>query len=200
MGVARLLLTEGKLQAAMAALRGYVETNPDDPWGWLELANAKNATSQSGNPDYRMVVELTPPRPDGSIARSTRAARASALRQLGREKEALAILKSTLQGTITDPNIACDYAQMLMETGRYDECDAILRETVKHFPYHVWAYRLEATSLVRRKKYDLAVARLEEALVWSPDDGEVQRDLGFAAQLWERTWQSQKGWLSAGAR
>ncbi|MDR1744911.1 MAG: tetratricopeptide repeat protein, partial [Planctomycetota bacterium] len=146
------------------------------------------------------VVRLTEPDAKGNIARDVRAARAVALRSIGREREALALLRDTVGQKVDNPDIACDYAQMLMEIGRYDEAEAILRETAAAFPYHVWAYRLEATILVRRQKYDLAVDRLKEALTWMPHDGEVKRDLGFAAELWERTWESQKGWRFAGSR
>ncbi len=200
MGYARLLRRDGNLAGALAQLRRYAEGTPDDPWGWLEVANTRSLADQNGRSEYREVVRLTEPDEKGDIARDVRAARAVALRALGREKEALALLRGTMGPRIDNPDIACDFAQMLMEIRQYDEAEAILRETVKAFPYHVWAYRLESTILVRRQKYDLAVERLREALLWSPHDGEVQRDLGFAAQLWERTWDAQKGWLTAGGR
>ncbi len=200
MGQARLLRRDGNLAGAIRALRLYVAGTPDDPWGWLELANTRADAEQVGRQEYLKVVELTEPDRHGDIPTDVRAARGVALRQLGREKEALALFEDTVGPVITDPNVACDFAQMLMEIRKYDEAEDILRRTVKAFPYHVWAYRLESTILVRRQKYDLAVARLKEALLWAPSDGEVQRDLGFAAQLWERTWQSQKNWLAAGGR
>ena len=53
---------------------------------------------------------------------------------------------------------------------------------------------------MRRQRYDRAAERLREALRHAPWDGEVQRDLAFATQLWERPWMSQKNWLSAGQR
>lgn len=200
MGLARLLRRDGDLSGALLWLRRYVAAHDDDAWGWLELANTRTAAQQNGRPEYRRVLELTVPGVDGEVSRDVRAARAVALRQLGKEKEALALLESTMGPRIDNPDIACDYAQMLMEIGRYDEAERILRETVKVFPAHVWAYRLESTILVRRKKYDLAVARLREALQWAPNDGETQRDLGFAAQMWERMWLSQKVWLRSGGR
>ncbi len=199
-GYARLLRRDGNLAGAVIQLRNFLEAAPDDAWGWLELANTLSQSGKNGRPEYSMVVTLTEPDARGRVAREVLAARALALRVLGREKEAMAILRDAVGMRIDNPDIACDYAQMLMETGRYDEAETILRETAGLFPYHAWAYRLEATILVRRKKYDLAVDRLKEALTWVPHDGEVQRDLGFAAQLWERPWASQKGWLTAGDR
>lgn len=199
-GYARLQRRDGNLGGAITQLRKYTSGHPDDAWGWLELANTRSTAQLNGTQEYRKVVELTNPDAKGEIAKDVRAARAVALRQLGREREARALLQNTIVETIDNPDIACDYAQMMLEVGKYDEAERVLRETVKRFPNHVWAYRLEATSLVRRKKYDLAVARLKEALTWAPSDGEVQRDLAFAAQLWERMWMSQKGWLSAGSR
>jgi tetratricopeptide (TPR) repeat protein len=200
MGAARLQRRDGNLGGAILRLQAYAAAEPDDPWGWLELANYRAEANQVGRAEYLKVVELTKPDESGEIPKDVVAARAVALRQLGREKEALALLEGTIQTSIESPDVACDYAQMLMELGRYDEAEKVLRDTVALFPYHVWAYRLEATVLVRRRRYDLAVARLKEALAWAPDDGEVQRDLGFAAQMWERTWKSQKNWLSSGGR
>lgn len=200
MGAARLLRRDGNLGGAIRQLRLYVEASADDPWGWLELANTRTQVNQNGRPEYLKVMALTEPDAAGNIPEDVRAARAVALRQLGREKEARELLAGTVGPVITNPDVACDYAQMLMDIGKYEEAVDILRRTVVAFPNHVWAYRLEATILVRWRKYDLAAARLKEALAWSPSDGEVRRDLGFATQLWERTWDSQKGWLSAGGR
>ncbi|MDR2390206.1 MAG: tetratricopeptide repeat protein [Planctomycetota bacterium] len=214
MGAARLQRRDGNLAGAIKHLQAYVEATPDDPWGWLELANYRSDASAtvasdssfsrasygSGRSEYARVVELTEPDKNGDIPKDVVAARAVSLRRLGREREAMRLLQNTVEDTIESPDVACDYAQMLMEIYRYDEAEQVLRKTVKQFPYHVWAYRLEATILVRRQRYDLAVARLKEALQWAPNDGEVQRDLAFAAQLWERTWKSQKGWLTAGGR
>lgn len=200
MGLARLLRRDGNLSGALLWLRQYVDVHGDDAWGWLELANTRTAALQNGRSEYRKVLELTVPGAEGEILRDVRAARAVALRQLGREKEALALFENILGPAIDNPDIACDYAEMLMEIGSYDEAERILRDTIKVFPAHVWAYRLESTILVRRKKFDQAVARLREALLWAPNDGEVQRDLGFAAQMWERMWPSQKAWLRSGGR
>ncbi|MDR1744795.1 MAG: hypothetical protein LBS30_03465, partial [Planctomycetota bacterium] len=144
LGFARLLGRDGDQAGAILQLRRYVEGMPDDAWGWLELANARAAANQVSRSDYREVVRLTEPDAGGNIARDVRAARAVALRALGREREALALLQDTVGGKIDNPDIACDYVQMLMDIGRYDEAEGILRETIAAFPYHVWAYRLEA--------------------------------------------------------
>ncbi|MDR3211893.1 MAG: tetratricopeptide repeat protein [Planctomycetota bacterium] len=196
MGLARLYLDNGQLQAALAALRAYTEKNADDPWGWLELANTKASNGLSANREYRQVVALT----EGKIPDVVQAARASALERLGRINEAQRLLRESMGDKLVAPETASDYAQLLMTAGRYEECEAVLRETIRRFPYFVWAYRLDATSLVRRKRYDLAVERLKQAQRIAPNDGEVRRDLANAYQLWERTWQAEGSWLAAGER
>ncbi|MDR1518863.1 MAG: tetratricopeptide repeat protein [Planctomycetota bacterium] len=173
LGLARLLRRDGNLGGAVRQLRAYVEANPDDPRGWLELADCRFDANQGGRREYLRVVELTNPGPRGDLPRDLAAARAAALRRLGREAEALPLLRDAIGDPIEDPDAACDYAQALMELRRYDEAGRVLRDTIRLFPRQIRAYRLESAILIRQRRYALAAARLREARRWAPTGREA---------------------------
>lgn len=199
-GLARQLASEGKNGEALRRLGDYVTIHSDDPWGWLELANVKSALNRSGRNEYLKVLALTPLDGNGEPATDVRAARLVALRSLGRENEARRLLEKTFDPNISDPNIACDFAEMMMNISRYDEADDLLRRTIEKYPGHVWAYRLKSISLIRRGRYQDAAVVLKEALLVSPGDFEARRDLAFAEQLMKEYWKAGKNYMDGGRK
>lgn len=196
-GMASLARREGKNAEAVRYLQAYSARNPTNLWAQLELAHLR---PHLGKQQYNQVLVQTKPDAQGKVAPDSRAVRALALWRAGRLQEALSVYTSIMQEDRKNPNIMCDYAQLLMETHRYEDAKKILARTIQLFPDHIWAYRLEATILIREKDYARAEAYLRQALGRAPLNSEVLRDLAFVQQTQRKPWAAQKHWLGAGKR
>lgn len=196
-GMASLAQGEGNSAEAVRYLQAYLASNPTSLWAQLELASLR---PHLGKQQYTQVLAQTKPDAQGKVVQDHKAVRALALWRTGRLQEALKVYASIMQEEKKNPNIMCDYAQLLMDLHRYEDARKTLAQTIQSFPNHVWAYRLDATILIREKKYERAEYRLQQALSRAPQNPEILRDLAFIQQAQKKPWAAQKNWLGAGKR
>lgn len=197
LGMASLARREGNIAEAVRYLQAYIARNPTSLWAHFELASLR---PHLGKQQYKQVLAQTTPDAQGTVAQANRAVRALALWRTGRLQEAFTVYASIMQEEKKNPNVMCDYAQLLMDMHRYEDARKVLAQTLQSFPDHVWAYRLDATILIREKKYELAAHRLQQALSRAPRDHDALRDLAFVQQVQSKPWAAQKHWLGAGKR
>lgn len=197
LGMASLAQREGNIAGAVRYLQAYIARNPTNVWAQLELASLR---PHMGKQQYSHVLEQTKPNAQGQVAQDHRAVRALALWRTGRLQEALTAYASIMQDENIHPNSMCEYAQLLMDTHKYEDARKIVDQTIQIFPDHIWAYRLDAAILMREKAYARAAYRLQQALSRSPRNAEILRDLASVQQAQEKPWAAQKHWSEAGKR
>lgn len=196
-GMAGMARRAGNLQEAARYLRACLERNPDNLWARLELASLQ---AEQGKRQYRQILDKTAPDAQGRMLRDERVPRALALWRMGKLQEARKIYAALVQEPKTNPNLRCDYAQLLLEMGRPDEAEKILAATIREFPGHLPAYRLNASICARRRDYARAAQFLREALRISPQDAEIKRELAALALAQKNPEMARRFWTAAGTR
>jgi cellulose synthase operon protein C len=182
-GLRRALVTwhlrAGDNAAAEALLRETAERAPDDPEGFLTVAQFLLETQgqDAARTELERLIETRPePRPY-----------LQALAQLdfaaGRREEAIASLRSLVEGQETTPDIRelqATLAQLLLETGEEAEAEALTESILAADPLHVAALKMRARMHVNADRTERALADLRTALNEAPRDAEIMTLMAMA--------------------
>lgn len=149
-----------RIEAAMEQARGNARLQQEE--------------NQAALAHFERVLALQPGNPEAAHAR------AGALQGLGREDEALAILRDTVRG---EPgNIAAhhDLNQLLYRMGRDEEFLRSYDEAAAQFPGSPFFLLAKATMLIRTGRPAEALAHYQQALALAPEEAIVPQGMAMA--------------------
>lgn len=125
--LARSAFLGGNYVLSRRALDRVLEESPDFPEAvklLQELENKEEAGGPGGEP----------------LSGRARLALASQLQEEGRYNEAIDEVKKAMEAGITDVDTRYRYAQLFIVSGRYDEAEIQLKDVIKYYPRHTFAY------------------------------------------------------------
>lgn len=105
---------------------------------------------------------------------------ARVLRDVGRMRESLPLLKRALATAPFDADMLCQLSLAYSEIGEWGECLAAADKALSTNPISDWAHRLRSTSLRALKRNDESLQAARDAARYRPDHSFVLATLGYA--------------------
>jgi tetratricopeptide (TPR) repeat protein len=174
----------GDVDGALATARSLRAAHPDDPRATYLLGQMLLAKEQ-----YAAVVDLLKPeieqlrgvKGSSSPLALLETTQASALLQLKRNDEALALLKDAMAQSPDDTSVQFQYGAALDRVGRTAEAEKTFRDVISHDPLDAGALNYLGYMLAEHNtSLDEAVTLIQRALKVEPDNPSYLDSLGWA--------------------
>ncbi|MGD0829854.1 MAG: tetratricopeptide repeat protein [Terracidiphilus sp.] len=171
-------IENNQIPEAIAALRGAVERDPDDPLAHYGLATALTANNQEAEalPEYRKASALNPASP------SWLDHLAVSLADNGLADEAAGAWRKSLALKPNDPGAETDLGTVLVESGHAQEGFEHLQKAIDLAPNLPDGHNHLGLALQKVGRFDDAIAQFQKAIALLPTDAEYSFNLGFALE------------------
>src|SRR5690242_6938685 len=156
------------LQARIAALRGELQAQPEQPLHWAELGDL---LSRAGQPaDALEAANAALQRQPGLAAALDVRARAHLAQ--GRAAQAEADFRAVLTPQTVAPQIRLNLAQAVLQQGRQEEAVQMIRQVVARNPQMAEAHGALSLAQEDLGQVAAALASVEEALRLKPEEAQ----------------------------
>jgi Tfp pilus assembly protein PilF len=165
-------LDQGRLPEAAQTLQKAISLRPDwsDPHFNYGRVLQKLGSSNEAMTEFRTAVRV------GPLNASAHLTLADALKERGDEREAEAEYRKSLE---LHPNLHAqqELADLMIRTGRDDDAENILRETLKEYPIDSRSHLRLAELMEKHGRFEEARRQYQATLLTDPNNPEVQAAL-----------------------
>ena len=179
LGLAGLQTGKGQYRKAAELYRSYLREKPEAGWVWFELGEVIYQGGGDGSAAHQRAERLVPL--NDEPARLAMHGRIYARRK--EWKRAIDLYEKALSTATSDPNLACDFVDVLMSAGRTEHAERVLAAVANRHPRNFRVRHQQAALMMRRSHYRKAADVLRELHRRRPEEVTIERDLALAERL-----------------